>query len=307
METSMKLKRVAVIFNPKGGTARSTRLKALVSALESRKLKVSTFATSADPNSARDLAADAANSGFWRVVAMGGDGTVGGVVEGLIGRSVVGSVYAGGTGNIFAKTFLPPLTPDSFADMLVSGNPQEIDVLSWSCTDESKGPQSGIAIVAVGFGKLLDAIGEADPKLKKRFGKAVYAHNMALAATSPEPVFTLLRRGMELREDHLSAALLMNVPPPDAPSLSIGCNASDGLLDFVGVNGSNLAQLISTTVKIGIGRAHTSSHYWRWRAKELVVQTERPVLINIDGDPGPITKQITVAVRHKAVALILAP
>lgn len=302
----MKLKRVAVIYNPKGGTARSTRLKALVTALEAQNLAVTTFATTADPTSAYDLAR-AASRKFWRVVAMGGDGTVRGVVEGLMGTGTVASAYAGGTGNIFSKTFLPPLSAAEFAGMLVGGTPQEIDVLNWQCDDVNNGAQSGIAIVAVGFGKLLDAIGEADPKLKKRFGKAVYAHNMAIAATAPDPVFTVLRRGNDVREDNLAAALLMNVPPPDVPSLSLGCNASDGLLDFVGVNGSNLAQLISTTVKIGLGRAHQSSHYWRWRAAELTVQTERPVLINIDGDPGPTTRSITVSVRHKAVPLILAP
>jgi diacylglycerol kinase (ATP) len=302
----MKLRTVVIVYNPKGGTASIKRAEALKQELESRGIRVTLVATTAAPDSASELARAAYESKVDLVIVMGGDGTVRGVVQGLLGTGMPMAVYPSGTGNLFARGFFDAASPKAFADMLERGYPQPIDAISWSCVDIDGKPHSGLSIVAVGFGRLLDAIGDADPAWKKRFGKAVYVHNMLIAACSPDPVSTKITVGEQMREAKFAAALIMNVAPPEVPALSRGCNASDGLMDFVGLRGKHLGQLLGATVKLGLGSHEQSSKYFRWRVPALVAELERPMTINIDGDPGPVTERITLSVRPGAALMVLA-
>ncbi len=87
------------------------------------------------PGEATHLARQAAADGYEVVVAVGGDGTLNEVCNGLLGTEAVLGVLPAGTGNVFAADVgLPiwtPLTPDAptkAAEVIVSGRRRRIDV-----------------------------------------------------------------------------------------------------------------------------------------------------------------------------------
>jgi YegS/Rv2252/BmrU family lipid kinase len=108
-----------LIANPSAGRGRGAVLQTLANALDDTDLEYR-IVTTAGPGDATELAARAVTSGDHRfVVAVGGDGTVHEVVNGLVdaetgtarGEGLVLGVVAGGSGCDFIKTFGLPADP----------------------------------------------------------------------------------------------------------------------------------------------------------------------------------------------------
>jgi diacylglycerol kinase family enzyme len=301
----MHLSKVVVVYNPKGGSARQELLSEFTSELERHGIHVSAWPTEAHPTSANELARKAASEGASCVVPMGGDGTVRGVAEGLMGTIVPMFVRRAGTGNLFDNVYKGDLSTKELVAMLRSGQPQPVDAIYWSCVDIDGKTQTGISIVAVGFGCLLDAIGDADPAWKKRFGKGAYATGMVKAAFMPKMVRANLNKGDAIATEKLSAALVFNVPPVDMPQLARGCTASDGMLDFVGLRASNALDMAIAVGSLWLTQ-NAGDHIVSFRRKRMGIQLSKPVALNIDGDKGPVTDKVSLRVIEGAAQIVLA-
>jgi YegS/Rv2252/BmrU family lipid kinase len=86
------------------------------------------FATSERPDHARELATLAAQRGYERVVAIGGDGTVSEVASGLASSRTVLGIVPAGTGNDVSDNLDIPRDPLAAARLAASGAPRAIDV-----------------------------------------------------------------------------------------------------------------------------------------------------------------------------------
>lgn len=299
----MQLQNVAVIFNPKGGSANGRTLESLVSSLVARGVHVACTPTTAEPNSARFLAYKAVDAGVDLVIAFGGDGTARQVAEGVHGTQAAMAVFPGGTGNLFAQNFMSPPPPAEFAAMLLNGEPQPVDLVAFD-TDQGK----GTFLVGLGFGPLSDAISDANPKWKRIFGRLVYLVNVVRKSFRPRGVtatFTAAN-GQTVTNVPVAAAFALNVVPHTMPFLSRGCTPNDGLLDLVVVKGRYFHQLVGCGACLTAMRPERSRHYQRVRSKELLIKTNRPVTLNVDGDPGPTTSEVRLTVLPGAVKMILA-
>jgi len=132
--------------------------------------------TTERPGHAVDLARDAARRGAETVVAVGGDGTVNEVVNGLvtddrpIGTAALG-VVAAGSGADFARTFgYPPHTGESLLGIV--GNTIPLDVGRLTCATPA-GPVTRyfINVAEAGMGA---ATVRAAERLPRRLGKSRY-------------------------------------------------------------------------------------------------------------------------------------
>lgn len=126
---------------------------------------------------ARDAAAEAARNGADVVVAMGGDGMVHHVSQGVIGTDTALGVIPVGTTNVFARLLKIPGKPTKAARLVAAGvAPRRLGVarlrLRRGTTETTH-----YAIFACGFG--LDAAvvlqADKDPYRKYRFGSVHYA------------------------------------------------------------------------------------------------------------------------------------
>lgn len=302
----MKPRKVVVVFNPKGGSARTRAATLLANAFTCIEAAVAVKATTAEPGSACALAREAISEGVDLVVAMGGDGTACQVAEALLGTNIPMAIFPGGTGNLFARSFSAVPTAEEFVNMIASGEPQPIDMIKLSYADLDGQAHDRYFMVALGVGKLSDAVSRTSAKFKRWFGKLAYVVNVGLSCLRIDaPTYRLRFRGNSVSAKAASV-LVLNVLPAHMAMMSRGCNASDGLMDVGIVGCTNLWQLIKLGYWTVLGRPERSRCYRTVRAAEMVVECDRPVNPNIDGDPSHLTQKLTMKVVPQAVRMLLA-
>jgi diacylglycerol kinase (ATP) len=302
----LQLKHIAIIYNPKGGSASKSKVDQLAGILHLRGVEVELLATTAEPGSATKLARHAAETGAELAVAFGGDGTACQVAEGLIGTNIPMAVFPGGTGNLFARSFYANPTTEQFADMLLSGKPQPVDMIEAEYQDEKGANQRRLFMVGFGIGKVSDAISTASPAFKRIFGRLVYVVKVALACLLPNSRRYELQAVGDPITETVAALFAMNVAPPMMASLSRGCNASDGLMDVVIFRAKSAWQLIGVSFWLAMGRPERSKHYRRLRTSALTIRCSKTMLPNIDGDPGAPTREITLRVKPGAARMVVS-
>lgn len=116
------------IINPVSGGGRAKALFPVVENIfKSRKAVYDIYTTRA-PLDAVDAAADAVRNGFDIIVAVGGDGTVNEVLNGMAGTGTVLAVLQGGKGNDFASAMGIPRNPVAACEVLLKASVRSIDL-----------------------------------------------------------------------------------------------------------------------------------------------------------------------------------
>ena len=81
-----------------------------------------------EPLEATDVAKWGIEAGFHRIVAMGGDGTVNEIANGMLNRDAVLAVIPAGTGNDFIRMLGIPADPFEALDVLTNGRERTMDL-----------------------------------------------------------------------------------------------------------------------------------------------------------------------------------
>jgi diacylglycerol kinase (ATP) len=136
------VERALAIVNPVSGRGAGQRTWQRV-----RTLADWECAATAWPGHARELARRAANDGYARVIAVGGDGTVSEVVNGLAGSSVALGIIRAGTGNDIANNLGIPRDPHAAAALATTASPSMLDL----CEIETP-TRKGYFVNIAGFG-----------------------------------------------------------------------------------------------------------------------------------------------------------
>jgi diacylglycerol kinase family enzyme len=129
-----------------------------------------------NPEEARHAAEDAAAVGYHAVVAMGGDGVVHHVGNGLVHTDTALGVIPVGTTNVVARILDLPKNPKKAARALATAQPVRIPV-AHIATESPGAARSEYALFSLGVGFDADVvtIAEQRPYSKVRFGSIHYA------------------------------------------------------------------------------------------------------------------------------------
>lgn len=305
----MKIKSIALIYNPAGGSANIEVVMQLKNALSGHRVEL--LATSPEPDSAFNLTRAALLRDNDLVVAVGGDGTACQVASALIyeeGKlcSIPMAVFPAGTGNLFARSFFPRPTAADFAALILHGEPQCIDMVAVEYTDLNRVQHKQYCLVGMGLGKVSDAISGASPVHKRIFGKLVYVARVSLACVLPGAGQFELQSLDGQIVTNAAAVFALNVTPPSLGMIARGCNASDGLLDVALFEGANFRQMGNIASCLAFGRPERSPHYRTLRTSELIIKSQKTMLPNIDGDPGCETREVKLRVVPQAVRMVLS-
>jgi diacylglycerol kinase (ATP) len=141
----------------------------------------------------RKLVQDALESGVDLVIASGGDGTVSGVVTGMIGSQKPMAILPGGTGNALARDLKIPLNLEAALELLNGQNRvQALDVM------QTNGNDYFVLNVSVGISSLTMRTTARDEK--RRFGMLAYARRAVQSmARADLHRFTAVVDGQEYR------------------------------------------------------------------------------------------------------------
>ena len=116
------------ILNPCAGNGRSVKImQRVVKILEQKKIAFQVIETEY-PGHATLIAQEAIRNGYNSIIAVGGDGTVLEVANGMIGESATMGIIPAGTGNDFIKTVGIPNDPEIAAEILLRNKHKQVDI-----------------------------------------------------------------------------------------------------------------------------------------------------------------------------------
>jgi YegS/Rv2252/BmrU family lipid kinase len=254
------------------------------------------------PGHARELARRAAEEGARLVVAVGGDGTVNEVANGLLaveGERPELAVIARGTGTDFVRHFRIPTKLEGAVDVALSGATRTIDAgrityRSWSGEDEE-----AYFVNSASAGMSGAVAQRANSSSKALGGKASF-----LYATLA--VFARWHASeMEVEvDDERRAGLLYDAIVANCRYLGGGmamtpdAEPDDGLLDVLVIGDITRRDLALTLPKVYRGTHLPHPKAEALRGRRVVVRSATPLPVELDGEqPGttPATFEIVPA------------
>ena len=236
------------------------------------------------------------------VVAIGGDGTLNEVVNGVaLGKNETPiAVISAGTVNDFANYLSLPQGIDEFCDLIRDFNIKEVDL----------GRIDGTYFMNVLAGGLLSDVGYKVPKeLKAIFGKMAYY--VECAKDIPKNLFHSIPISVKTEEFSKECECLLFIV---ANSQSVGgfrnaaplASVSDGLLDVLILKKVEVAQLSNLLLKIVQGDHinHPNVEYFQTKKIDIDILDDSKVVVDYDGECfGELP--VTVEVVPKAVKIIV--
>lgn len=258
-----------------GSRADDPVLRELVASVRARGVRVRPRVTF-ELGDAASFAREEADRGAAAVVAVGGDGTVNEVLNGLAGRDTPMGIIPLGTANDFARQVGIPDDARHAMDLILFGTPVRLD------TAELNGRRF-LNVSAGGLGA--DATAETSAESKARLGPLAYALTglKKLVALEAEPL-RLEAPGLDERVGVLlffvGNARRSGGGMPVTPLAS----PNDGLLDVCVVQEMGRAELARLALKVRRGEHLGEPGVLYFRAPWCTIHAERPVHVNVDGE-----------------------
>jgi diacylglycerol kinase (ATP) len=291
---------ISVVANPTAGRGKGAKLIPKVDALL-RSLGVAhTLHICEVPEDAERLAREAASGGAEIVAALGGDGQVGAVANGIIGTGAALAVIPAGTGNDFARHLgLDRKDPLSAAALLAAPTIRKIDVVRITTAGSER------YYVNIGGAGFDSEVNEHANGVKRLNGTAKYIYSTFVTlATFKAGDFRVTVDG----EVHAFRGMMLAVGNgtsygggmlvcPDAKS-------DDGLLDICVIQELPRRQFVMAFPKVFKGRHVDHRAVKMLRGTEIEISADRPFLVYADGEPvGSLPA--TFSVQPKALPVVV--
>jgi diacylglycerol kinase (ATP) len=283
---------IALVVNPRAGRGRVAReMPHLLEAIEGSGLTVQVRETT-HRGHATELARAAALDGADTVVAVGGDGTVNEVVNGLIQDDVAISgaalgVVAAGSGADFARTFGLPAHVDHELIGIVGGS-RRLDVGKIECEAADGGPVVRYFANATEAGMAAATVERAE-RLPRWLGRSRYLVAFWPSLVSFDPVTMTISTAVGTHQVHAHNLLVANGRYlGGGMQISPHSDPSDGVFD-VQVNVGPKRQAFMLIPKIYRGTHLPDDRILQLSGRRFSVTTETPVPIEADGEMVGVT------------------
>ncbi|RAK21174.1 YegS/Rv2252/BmrU family lipid kinase [Anoxybacillus vitaminiphilus] len=235
------------------------------------------------PKHAVEIAKEAASEQCYAVVALGGDGTIHDVANGLIGSNIPLGIIPAGSGNDLAKALNIPMDYKKALERILMGKPRKMDV-------GKIGEKYCITVTGIGFdGKVAEVNNTSKYKNWLNFirlGGLSYGLSVLHALLNYHPVHIQLKiDGKTLAFFNVWLIAIANIPNygggikicPDA------CY-NDGLFDICIVHNITKWELLRTFPKAYKGKHVFHPGVTILKGKEVEVTSEWPMIVQSDGE-----------------------
>jgi YegS/Rv2252/BmrU family lipid kinase len=296
-----------LIYNPAAGPwDAQSALKRICSELERRGWSVELRHTS-KAGDAAIMAREAAEVECDAVIVAGGDGTLNEAVNGLVGTRTALGVLPVGTGNRWARQIkIPhflvfnPLLVRETAAALAEGTIHSIDV----------GQANGryfLCWAGIGLDAQITAEIEPRPKYSKHWGTLAYIIAAFMVAREFRGVHTRVELDGKVTRGRTLLVLASNIQEY-AGGLHIinQARVDDGLLDICICKGLGFSYALRHAYTMLSRRSFQDPKIVHRQARSITVRTEKPVPLQVDGDPADTTP-ITIKVVPRALRVLVPP
>ena len=286
------------IFNPCSG--RNRRRPALADAIRgyiaARSLDAE-FTMTEGPGHATVLAREAALAGHGVVVAVGGDGTMNEVAQGLLDTPAALALVPCGSGNGLALHLGLPRSPLA-ALRLATG--------------------AGGRVVAVDTGvangkPFFNAMGLGfDADVSRRFNRLVrrglpaYARVALSALRSLRPQRCTITAGQRTESiDTLLVAVANSDQYGNNARIAPGARVDDGRLDLVAISAGSWLGVAALVPRLFLGNLDRSPLVTRLTGPRFVIERVAPGLIHTDGETHEAGARVEVVVRPQSLRMVI--
>lgn len=275
--------RACVIFNPAARGEKAQRVVAQLNGLG----PLATLRPTRAAGDGERLACEAAREGFDVVVAVGGDGTINEVINGLA-ASPKGlaacplAVIPQGTANVFAREIAMPMEVAEAWKVIQAGRTRAVDALEMQFT--RRGVETTRRFVQLaGAGLDARATEVVDWNLKKRWGFFAYVVACFQAFREPRVPITVSAPGVSVRGE---SVLIGNGRLYGGPfGVFPGADLQDGLMDVVVFPHVNWGLLLALSWAAATGRWIQLKRVRRIQTAELTLAAPERVPVELDGEP----------------------
>ena len=280
------MSKITVIVNPIAGRGAGARLSSqIVECLQGCGLDFELVTTIA-PGHATALARDATGQGSGAVVAVGGDGTVNEVLNGLIqadenpdGTAL--AVLPIGTGNDFAFSAGLPLNLPEACQVVARGQSRILDV-GWVQTDNEEPRYFGNG-VGIGF----DAIVNIESRKVKRLrGFLVYLVSVlkTMAFYYNAPQVTIRIDHADLVQPSMMVSVMNGHRFGGGFYMTPGSQMDDGLFDLCVAGKVSRLRMLGLVPQFMRGSHTGDPHITMSQGRQVTVVSESPWASHVDGE-----------------------
>jgi diacylglycerol kinase (ATP) len=261
------------------------------------------------PGHAIELARQAGEQGYDMVIAMGGDGTVHEVVNGLMQvpaekRPILGVVPAG-SGNDFAHGLKASKTPTEALTHAINGEPTTVDL--GMMTDEHGHTEYFDNTLGIGFGAMVTIRSHQLPVLR---GFLMYLTAVIQTIIlNHNAIHMQIESDGETWEQKVIYLIICN-GPREGGGFLVAPNAkiSDGLLDFAMIKDVSRLKLFRILPEVMKGTHGRFKEVKMGTCKKFTLTANRPLYIHADGEiftgPGTDLRKVSFEILPNALRVV---
>lgn len=267
-------RKAALIVNAKSRRGRAT-FRAACKKLKAAGVTIDPAFAVRDPSRMTDTVRQAIAAGAEMIIVGGGDGSLSGTVDDVVGKDIVFALLPLGTANSFARTLGIPLDLDGAIDVIANGQRRRIDL----------GMIDGdyyANCAAIGISPL---IAETVPHgLKKWFGRPGYLSWAALQLAKFKPFKLTVGEGADAVTVDALEVRISNGPYHGGTLLVDDAAVDSGEIVVQAVLGRGRHNLVWSWIAsaLRLESRHATTREFHGRA--LRVATDPPLPISIDGE-----------------------
>jgi len=272
-----------VIFNPTSNRGRSAQHARRLQDICAR--HAAQWLPTHGPGDAELFARRMAETGCDRVVAMGGDGTIHEVLNGLLAagdkHGTTMGVVPSGAGNDFVHALGLPTVPEAAMTLALTAAARPMDV--GRVTDGSQRSRYWVN----SLGAMLDgAINMESHRWKRPRGPARYLLATLRLLANPFPIYETRWNVDGVCRTLPLVLLAVANGPREGGVFTIAPDAKndDGRLDYLAIKPITRGRMMTVVPQLLAGKACRGRKILRGQATQMHVATDRPLIIHLDGE-----------------------
>jgi diacylglycerol kinase (ATP) len=298
--TSRKSKRVLFLINPGAGQRAAAKVRRVAPQIFPSQDWNLEFTTLDDWRQIQPLASRAARSGAWAVVAVGGDGTLNQVAQGLAGTRCRLGLVPAGTGNGYARALGLPLDARGACMVIALGRTRALD---FGALDRDRGYAN---MLGLGYDAWIAVRANRLRWMNRVSGFLRYlaAGVLCLPRLRPQHLRLTLDKKVKVEGHWLLVAAALS------PQYGFGCTIAptaqldDGLIDVVCVPRLGPFAFLRNLFRLFKKKALVGAEFHRCRHLKIESMEGEELAIHLDGEPGGATPA-TVQVRRGALKVLV--
>ena len=280
------MKKARVIYNPTSGKEATKRsLADILQVLEQAGFEASAFATTPEPNSAKNEATRAAKAGFDLIVAAGGDGTINEVVNGIapLKKRPKMAIIPAGTTNDYARALkIPRDNLKAAAEVILKKQTIKMDI--------GQARENYFINIAAG-GHLTELTYDVPSELKSIFGYLAYLAKGAELLPRVKPIKMHLKYDEgEYKGNPSMFFLALTNSVGGFEQIAPDAKLDDGKFSLIIVKTANIFEIVHLVALMLNGGKHINDKRIIYtKTSHLEVDTigeKNQLMINLDGEYG---------------------